>query len=92
MAEQVGLKDLYDVFYRVDLVPWLKINPKTMNTCLNALEMLVTVWMIIYSFNRHRHLYARYKSLNDEHVTSLPLRNSKSGENVGTNNTWAMTR
>lgn len=85
MAEYIGLKVLYDVFERVDSVYWLKINPTIMNTYLNALEVLVTVWIIIYSFNYYRHLHARYKGFKDEHVMSLPLRSSETGENVETN-------
>lgn len=56
MAEYVGLKDLHDVFHRVDLVSWLKIKPITMNIGFNALEMLVMIWITIYSSNHHRHL------------------------------------
>lgn len=56
-----------------------------MNTSLNALEMLVMIWITIYSSNHHRHLYAREKSSKDEHVTALPLSSSQSGENVVTN-------
>lgn len=85
MAEYVGLKDLHDVFHRVDLVAWLKIKPIMMNISLNALEMLVMIWITIYSSNHHRYLYAREKSSKNEHVTALPLRSSESGKNVRTN-------
>ena len=50
------------------------------NTCLNALELLVTIGIIIYSLNHHIHSFARCRGFKDERVTSFPL---SSSETVG---------
>lgn len=50
---------------------------KTVNICLNTLEMLFDTGMIMYLCNHHEHLHAWYRDPRYEHVPSLLLESSE---------------